>query len=157
MRVGAGADRATLPRGSCSWTYGVKCWTALSLTRNSLLKHTDEAWDVQVALMEHLERRMGPAGQRAVGDARAAAPFHPLQGDGLGGGGPDGQRGPGFGLPGPADRWEALRDTIHAEVMANGFDADRNTFVQSYGRPELDASLLLHSPGGLPPAATIRG
>ena len=27
----------------------------LSLTRNSLLKHTDESWDVQVALMEHLE------------------------------------------------------------------------------------------------------
>jgi GH15 family glucan-1,4-alpha-glucosidase len=47
------------------------------------------------------------------------------------------------GLPGPADRWEALRDTIHADVMANGFDAERNTFVQSYGRPELDASLLL--------------
>jgi len=48
-----------------------------------------------------------------------------------------------FHLPGPADRWEDLRDRIHADVMANGFDAERNTFVQSYGRPELDASLLL--------------
>ena len=57
-----------------------------------------------------------------------------------------------FGLAGPADRWEELRDTIHAEVMAKGFDAERNTFVQSYGRPELDASLLLiPRVGFLPP------
>ncbi|MDQ6740177.1 MAG: glycoside hydrolase family 15 protein, partial [Actinomycetota bacterium] len=57
-----------------------------------------------------------------------------------------------FGLPGPADRWEDLRDTIHAEVMAKGFDADRNTFVQSYGSTELDASLLLiPRVGFLPP------
>jgi GH15 family glucan-1,4-alpha-glucosidase len=56
------------------------------------------------------------------------------------------------GLPGPADRWEALRDTIHAEVMENGFDTARNTFTQSYGRPELDASLLLiPRVGFLPP------
>ena len=36
--------------------------------------------------------------------------------------------------------------------MANGFDPDRNTFVQAYGRPELDASLLLiPRVGFLPP------
>ncbi|MCB5273552.1 Trehalase [Arthrobacter sp. SO5] len=57
-----------------------------------------------------------------------------------------------FGLTGPADRWEELRDTIHAEVMAKGFDAQRNTFVQSYGRPELDASLLLIPRVGFLPA-----
>jgi GH15 family glucan-1,4-alpha-glucosidase len=57
-----------------------------------------------------------------------------------------------FGLTGPADRWEELRETIHAEVMAKGFDAERNTFVQAYGRPELDASLLLiPRVGFLPP------
>ena len=56
------------------------------------------------------------------------------------------------GLPGPVERWEALRDTIRRDVMANGFDAGRNTFVQSYGRPELDASLLLiPRVGFLPP------
>jgi len=47
------------------------------------------------------------------------------------------------GLPGPADRWEALGQQIHADVMTRGFDADRNTFVQSYGATGLDASLLL--------------
>ena len=73
----------------------------LSLTRNSLLKHTDEAWDVQVALMEHLETAWDQPGQRALGDARAAAPFHPLEGDGVGGGGPHGQGRPGLRPAGP--------------------------------------------------------
>jgi GH15 family glucan-1,4-alpha-glucosidase len=47
------------------------------------------------------------------------------------------------GLPGPADRWEDLRDRIRADVMERGFDKERNTFVQSYDSKELDASLLL--------------
>ena len=29
-----------------------------------------------------------------------------------------------FGLDGPVDRWRDLRDEIHAEVCAKGFDAD---------------------------------
>ena len=37
------------------------------------------------------------------------------------------------GLEGPVDRWRATRDEIHAEVCREGFDADRNTFVQYYG------------------------
>jgi GH15 family glucan-1,4-alpha-glucosidase len=47
------------------------------------------------------------------------------------------------GLDGPVDRWRAERDEIHAEVCAQGFDAARGTFTQSYGAPALDASLLL--------------
>jgi len=47
------------------------------------------------------------------------------------------------GLDGPADRWEALRDTIHAEVLTHGYDAEQNTFTQSYDSPALDASVLL--------------
>ena len=38
-----------------------------------------------------------------------------------------------FGLEGDADRWRALRDTIHAEVCAKGYDPARRTFVQYYG------------------------
>jgi GH15 family glucan-1,4-alpha-glucosidase len=47
------------------------------------------------------------------------------------------------GLPGPVRRWEHLRDAIHTDVLTNGYDARRGTFVQSYGSTELDASLLL--------------
>lgn len=48
-----------------------------------------------------------------------------------------------FGLEGPLARWKAVRDAIHAQVCQKGFDAQRNTFVQSYGASHLDASLLL--------------
>ncbi len=48
-----------------------------------------------------------------------------------------------LGRTGPVEQWRALRDRIHAEVCAKGFDAARNTFTQSYGSRELDASLLM--------------
>ncbi|MFP3835846.1 glycoside hydrolase family 15 protein, partial [Chryseobacterium sp. SIMBA_028] len=47
------------------------------------------------------------------------------------------------GLPGPVQRWAALRGEIHADVMSKGFNQKLNSFVQSYGSTELDASLLL--------------
>ncbi len=47
-----------------------------------------------------------------------------------------------FGLDGPVEAYRALRDEIHADVLANAFDAERNTFVQSYGSSELDAATL---------------
>jgi GH15 family glucan-1,4-alpha-glucosidase len=51
----------------------------------------------------------------------------------------------------PVEEWRALRDRIHAEVLARGFDATGNTFTQSYGARALDASLLLLSQIGLLP------
>lgn len=57
-----------------------------------------------------------------------------------------------FGLDGPVERWRQVRDAIHAQVCAEGYDALGNTFVQSYGAPYLDASLLLiPQVGFLPP------
>ncbi|MEO8122531.1 MAG: glycoside hydrolase family 15 protein [Burkholderiales bacterium] len=57
-----------------------------------------------------------------------------------------------FGLEGPVDHWRQVRDTIHAQVCKSGFDAQRNTFVQSYETKALDASLLLITVVGfLPP------
>jgi GH15 family glucan-1,4-alpha-glucosidase len=40
-------------------------------------------------------------------------------------------------------RWREIADEIHAEVCARGFDAELNSFVQSYGSKRVDASLLL--------------
>jgi len=48
-----------------------------------------------------------------------------------------------FDLPGPVERWREIRQEIHDEVCREGFDADRNSFMQSYGSKELDASTLL--------------
>jgi GH15 family glucan-1,4-alpha-glucosidase len=60
------------------------------------------------------------------------------------------------GLPGPVERWEVLRDEIHAEVCTKGFDADRNTFTQYYGSRELDAALLNMALVGFLPATDPR-
>lgn len=57
-----------------------------------------------------------------------------------------------FGLDGPAKRWRALRDEIHADVCKNGFDADRNSFVQCYGEKKLDGALLMMALVGFLPA-----
>ena len=57
-----------------------------------------------------------------------------------------------FGLEGPVEHWRQLREAIHAQVCTAGYDARANTFVQSYGSPHLDASLLLiPEVGFLPP------
>jgi GH15 family glucan-1,4-alpha-glucosidase len=48
-----------------------------------------------------------------------------------------------FGLDGPVDRWKKLRAGIHEEVCDEGFNADKNAFVQEYGSDRLDASLLM--------------
>jgi GH15 family glucan-1,4-alpha-glucosidase len=57
-----------------------------------------------------------------------------------------------FGLEGPRDHWEKLRAKIAAEILDKGYDRERNTFVQSYGARDLDASLLLIPQlGFLPP------
>ncbi len=45
-------------------------------------------------------------------------------------------------LPGPVERWRELRDQVHAEVLAHGWDAERGTFVQYYGANQVDAALL---------------
>ena len=48
-----------------------------------------------------------------------------------------------FGLKGELERWRALRAAVHAQVCREGFDAQRNSFVQYYGSKNLDASLLM--------------
>ncbi|MFD4771782.1 glycoside hydrolase family 15 protein [Streptomyces niveus] len=53
---------------------------------------------------------------------------------------------------GPLERWREMRDDIHHDVCEKGYDKERNTFTQSYGSQELDASLLLiPQMGFLPP------
>lgn len=48
-----------------------------------------------------------------------------------------------YGLDAPLKEWRATRDEIHRIVCEQGYDKARNTFTQSFGSTELDASLLL--------------
>ena len=55
-------------------------------------------------------------------------------------------------LPGPVAHWRSIRDQIHDDVCARGFDPALGSFVQIYGEKNLDASLLLlPALGFLPP------
>ena len=122
------------------------------LSRLAGLKPGPEVWKIQVALLKFLEANWqkpdegiwevrGPrrhfthckmmawvAFDRAIKDAEA------------------------FGFDGPIARWRQARDAIHAQVCTDGYDAHVNAFMQSYGSPHLDASLLLMPQVGfLPP------
>ena len=121
---------------------------ALHHGRRGGLAASDSGWDVQRALLRHLETiwrepdegiwevRGGPrhftyskvlawvAFDRAIRSAMT------------------------FGLDGPIDRWLRLRTVIHDDVCKNGYDRELNSFVRSYGSKDLDASLLLLSAVG---------
>lgn len=124
----------------------------LHLARAAELHPEPAAWQIQIALLEFLESNWqqpdegiwevrGPrlhfthskvmawvAFDRAVKDARR------------------------YGLECPIAHWRQVRDAIHAEVCTKAWDAQANTFVQSYGSAHLDASLLLMPQVGfLPP------
>jgi len=100
-------------------------------------------WPVEVALLKHLAKvwtkpdcgiweRRGPGRHYVFSKAMCWVAF---------------DRGvlgvEKFGMKGPVEEWRAIRDRIHADICANGFDAQENTFVESYGSKMLDASLLL--------------
>ena len=115
----------------------------LSLTRAAFPDTADDSWDIQVALMEYLEgawdqpdnglwEMRGPRRHNTHSKVMCwVAADRMVKGVEQ------------FGLPGPRDRWAALREHIHDDVMTHGFNEKQNTFVQSYGSTELDASLLL--------------
>jgi len=124
----------------------------LHLARVSGLDPEPAAWKLQVALLESLETHWqlpddgiwevrGPqrhfthskimawvAFDRAIRDAESDR------------------------LEAPLARWKRVRSAIHAEVCERGFDSRRNSFIQSYESPHLDASLLLIPQVGFLPA-----
>jgi GH15 family glucan-1,4-alpha-glucosidase len=57
-----------------------------------------------------------------------------------------------FGLDGPSQRWRELRDQLHQEICDQGFNRERNSFVQYYGGSEVDAALLMMAEVGFLPA-----
>jgi GH15 family glucan-1,4-alpha-glucosidase len=124
----------------------------LHLARAAGLPPEPEAWKVQVALLKFLDSHWehpdegiwevrGPPRHFTHSKVMAWVAFDR--------GIKDAEQD---GLEGPIERWRALRDQIHAEVCEKGFDPRSNSFVQSYGSTDLDASLLLIPQVGFLPA-----
>ena len=61
-----------------------------------------------------------------------------------------------FGLDGSIEEWRTTRQAIHDQICANAWNEEINSFVQSYGARELDASLLLMPLVGFLPATDPR-
>lgn len=47
------------------------------------------------------------------------------------------------GFDAPLEHWRAVRDEMHAAIESEGYDAQRNTFVQAFGESGIDAATLL--------------
>jgi GH15 family glucan-1,4-alpha-glucosidase len=43
----------------------------------------------------------------------------------------------------PIQKWEKVRSEIQKSIEENGYDSKRGVFIQAYGRPNMDAALLL--------------
>jgi GH15 family glucan-1,4-alpha-glucosidase len=124
----------------------------LHLARIAGLEPEPAAWNIQVALLDFLERNWqrpdegiwevrGPRRHFTHSKVMAWVAFDRAVKDAV-----------RYKLEGPVQRWGQVRDEIHAQVCTAAFDAVRNTFVQSYGSHHLDASLLLMPQVGfLPP------
>ncbi len=115
---------------------------ALRRTRANGITDDRSSWALQVALLDHVEHVLnlddhgiweirGPlhrfthsrAMMWAAFDAGVRAVEH-------------------HGLEGPVEHWRMLREQLRAEIETQGFDTERNTFVQYYGTKDVDASLL---------------
>jgi GH15 family glucan-1,4-alpha-glucosidase len=57
-----------------------------------------------------------------------------------------------FGMTAPLAEWRGLRQQIHEDICANGYDAEQRSFVQTYGSKNLDAALLMIPLVGFLPA-----
>lgn len=125
---------------------------SLYLARKKGLEKSAAGWDLQKALVTHLEK-IWPHPDNGIWEVRGGRrPFvfskvmawvafdravRSIE---------------EFGEEGPLDRWKKIRGEIHDEVCRLGFSHELGSFVQYYGSKDLDASVLMMPlVGFLPP------
>jgi GH15 family glucan-1,4-alpha-glucosidase len=116
--------------------------------RRGGLPSNEFAWDVQIALLDHLEE-IWRKPDHGIWEVRTE-PMHFTYSKAMAWVAFDRaiKSAEMFGLPGPVEHWRELCVEIHADVCAYGWDAERNSFMRSYGSKDHDASLLLLAPIG---------
>ncbi|MFO0965679.1 MAG: glycoside hydrolase family 15 protein [Gemmataceae bacterium] len=129
------------------------------VARHHGLQNDSDAWRVQSTLLGHLEEVWNTPDEgiwEVRGPRRHFTQSKVMAWLALDRAVRDAQR---YHLDGPVERWQTLRQRIHDEVCAKGFNPGLNSFVQAYDNEEVDASLLmLPLVGFLPPHdARIRG
>ncbi len=126
---------------------------ALHLARIGGLQADETAWNIQCAMLVHLEKiwsqpdegiweTRGGRQHFTFSKVMAWVAFDRAI-----------KSAESFNLPAPLEHWREMRALIHADVCAKGWNATLNAFTQTYGSDELDASvLLLPLLGFLPPS-----
>jgi GH15 family glucan-1,4-alpha-glucosidase len=116
---------------------------ALHEARGAGVEETEFSWPLQLALMAYLEanwRRPDQGIWEVRGQAREfthsrvmvwAAFDRAVRGV------------TEYGLPGPVDRWRALRDEVRRDIEQRGFNTARGCYTQHFGSTDVDASLLV--------------
>jgi GH15 family glucan-1,4-alpha-glucosidase len=115
----------------------------LHLARVEGLHNTADAWDLQRALLDFLEGAWDKPDSSLWEVRGPRRPFVHSKVMAWAGIDRAVQAVERFGVDGPVERWRRLRQEIHDDVCAKGFDPDRGTFTQFYGSRGLDAALLL--------------
>jgi GH15 family glucan-1,4-alpha-glucosidase len=116
---------------------------ALEAARESPLGQSDDSWNLQRLLVNHLGETWqdrdnglweirGPLQHFTHSRAMVWAAFDRAV-----------KAVERHGLEGDVEHWRDLRDQVRAEILAQGYDARRNTFTQHYDTTEVDASLLM--------------
>ena len=125
---------------------------ALHQARTGGLESTPDAWDMQQAIIAHLEQiwDQPDEGIWEVRGGRQPLTFSKVMAwvaldRSI-------RSAEMFGLKAPLERWRALRATMHELVCREGFSTSKASFTQSFGSEDLDASLLqVPLVGFLPP------
>jgi GH15 family glucan-1,4-alpha-glucosidase len=125
---------------------------ALHLARDAGLASIPSAWSLEVKLVEHLEKiwSQPDEGIWEVRGGRRQFTFSKVMAwVAIDRAVRDAKK---YKLEAPIERWQALAAEIHATICREGYDQKKQAFTQSFGDPELDASLLMMSiVGFLPP------
>ncbi len=125
---------------------------ALHVARLHGLSHPREAWEMQTAFVEHLERiwEQPDSGIWEVrGESRQFTHSKVMAWVAVDSSVRDAEA---FGLEAPLDRWRQLREHMHQVICEKGYDQARNSFTRSFGSSATDASLLLIPQVGFLPA-----
>jgi GH15 family glucan-1,4-alpha-glucosidase len=125
---------------------------ALHQGRSGRLTASDAGWNLQRALLAHLET-IWQQPDRGIWEVRGD-PQHFTHSKAMVWVAFDRciKSAEQFGLPAPLEQWRELWSKIHHDIRRTSFNAELGSFVQAYGSRQLDASLLLLAlVGFLPP------
>jgi GH15 family glucan-1,4-alpha-glucosidase len=116
---------------------------ALESARESELGQTEDAWNLQRVLIDHLADTWDQKDHglwEIRGDPRSFTHSRVMVWAAFDRAVRAVER---HGLEGDADRWRDLRDRVRDEVLRDGYDGERNTFRQHYDTDDVDAALLM--------------